>query len=164
MSWLFNRYNIIKWLNKFMIVIIMNIHRPWLGYYSWCFLMSGWKCYWVFLHNQFFTFWCCSLTSPLYVASMFGAFTSSSPIGCICHSSCYCAYSWTCWCLSCSNCFLRLLITTLEFFLNQQVLRKPLHYFLTIDLFFRLTPHNSQKFVFYFFYRLGAYLSSKTLH
>jgi len=86
------------------------------------------------------TFWCCSLTSPLYVASMFGAFIGSSLIGCTCRSSCFCACSWTSWCLTYSNYFLRLLVTTLDIFWNQQVLGKPLHYFWTIDFFFSEWP------------------------
>jgi len=95
-----------------------------------------------FCITNYITFWCCSLTFSLYVASMFGAFTSSSPISCTCCSSCFYACSWTGWCLTCSNCFLRLLVTTLNIFQNEQVLGKPLHYFWTIDfiLFFQNNP------------------------
>jgi hypothetical protein len=39
------------------------------------------------------TFWWCSLTFPLCVASMFCAFTCSFPMGCTSHSICSCAYS-----------------------------------------------------------------------
>jgi hypothetical protein len=51
------------------------------------------------------TFWCCLLTFPLYVAFVFGAFTSSSPIGCTSCSSCFCACFWIGWCLTYSNYF-----------------------------------------------------------
>jgi hypothetical protein len=84
----------------------------------------------------FATFWSCSLTSPLYTTFMFGAFIGSSPIGFTCYSSCSCACSWTCWCLTYFSCFLRLLVTILDFFWNQQVLGKPLHCFWTIDFNF----------------------------
>jgi hypothetical protein len=51
--WFSYKYNFIKQLNKFMIVAIINTHYSWLGCCSWCFLMSGWECYWVFPHNRF---------------------------------------------------------------------------------------------------------------
>jgi hypothetical protein len=90
-----------------------------------------------FYTTSFATFWC-SLTSPFYVAFVFGAFTSPSLKGCTCYSSSSCACFWTCWCLTYFSYFLRLLVTILEFFKNQQVLRKHLHCFWTIDFSFFL--------------------------
>jgi hypothetical protein len=62
---------------------------------------------------------------------VFGAFIGSFPIGYTCCSYCSCVGSELGWCMTHSNCFLRLLIIALDIFWNQQVLGKPLHYFLT---------------------------------
>ncbi len=127
----------------------------------WTFTTLGWVIihgvsWWVvesvigsFCTTNSTTFWCYSLISALFVAFVFGAFTNSPRTGC---------------CLTCYNCFLRLLVTILNIFWNHHGPWKPLHYFWIIILFFQTTPPSSQKFVLNFFYRSGAYLFSKTLH
>jgi hypothetical protein len=72
--------------------------------------------------NKLVTFWCCSLIFCFYAASMFGAFANSFPIGCTCYSFCSCPSFETSWCLTYSNYFLRLLVTTFDIFWTQHVL------------------------------------------
>jgi len=112
------------------LLFIMNIHYPLLGWCLWC-LVSGRKHNWVFLHNLFSCILLLFIDFPLCAASMFDAFASLFLVGCTCCSFCFCACFWTCWCMTCSIYFLRLAVTTLDIFWNQQVLGKPLHYFLT---------------------------------
>jgi len=59
--------------------------------------------------------WCWTSTSMCYVASMISVFTNSFHNGCTCHSSSICA-NGTGWCITYSNCFLILLITTIDIF------------------------------------------------
>ncbi len=131
LPWLSYGDNFIKWLNRFMIVIMINIHYMCLGYYLWHCLMNGSKCGWIFYITNLIVFWYCLLISPLYVTFVFGAFTCSFPMGYICCSFRYCASFETSWCMAYFSYFLRILMTTLDIFRNQHVLEKPLHYFWT---------------------------------
>ncbi len=113
--WLSYGDNFIKRLNRFMIVIMINVHYSWLGYCLCCF-------WWVveniikFLYIiNYVTFWCDSLNFSLCVTFVFGAFRGSFPIGCTC-SSCTYVSSRIGWCVTYSSYFLRLLVNTLNIF------------------------------------------------